>query len=417
MGRNVKMLMPEPFHGEHDAYLGNYLRTGQEKIMGIRREAVGRRKDRTVFPIELAVSEVRFGERRMFTGVITDITERKRLEKQILDVSEREQQRLGHDLHDGLCQELAGIAFLVQSSQQRLESGGVIQPAELGQITDLLQKALRHARGLSRGLYPVDPQPNGLAVALGDLATNTADVFKIRCSFDCPKPVTMRDPIAATHLFRIVQEAVRDAIRHGKAGQIAIELERTKDALRVTINDDGIKLGGDGRFREDRVLHMMKQRARIIGAKLSVKSRTGSGVCVVCELPNRPQILVENIMTSSKSAKPVAPAGPAAQKRKVFLVDDHPIVRQGLAQLLNSEPDLTVVGQGEDAYGSLRAIKGANPDLVLLDVSLKDSDGLELLKELRVQYPDLPVLILSMHDESLYTERALRRRPRLHHET
>jgi len=113
-------------------------------------------------------------------------------------------------------------------------------------------------------------------------------------------------------------------------------------------------------------------------------------------------------MTSSKSAKPVAPATPTVPKRKIFLVDDHPIVRQGLAQLLNSEPDLTVVGQGEDAYGSLRAIKGANPDLVLLDVSLKDSDGLELLKELKVQHPDLPVLVLSMHDESLYTERALR---------
>jgi len=289
IGRNVKMLMPEPFHSEHDSYVSNYLRTGKEKIIGIGREAVGLRKDGTIFPIELAVSEVRLGDRRMFTGIVRDITERKRLEKEILDVSEREQQRLGHDLHDGLCQELAGIAFLVQSCQQKLVASGVIEPPEVAQVTELLQKALRHARGLSRGLYPVDPQPNGLAVALVDLATNTADVFKIRCTFDCPKPVTMRDPIAATHLFRIVQEAVRDAIRHGKAGQIAIELARTKDTLRVTINDDGIKLGGDGRFREDRVLHMMKQRARIIGAKLSVMSRNGGGVSVVCELPDRPK--------------------------------------------------------------------------------------------------------------------------------
>jgi DNA-binding NarL/FixJ family response regulator len=109
-----------------------------------------------------------------------------------------------------------------------------------------------------------------------------------------------------------------------------------------------------------------------------------------------------------KSAKAVPSAGGGTPKRKVFLVDDHPIVRQGLAQLLDSEPDLTVCGQGEDAYGSLRAIKAAGPDLVLLDVSLKDSDGLELLKELKAQHPNLPVLILSMHDESLYTERALR---------
>jgi DNA-binding NarL/FixJ family response regulator len=95
-------------------------------------------------------------------------------------------------------------------------------------------------------------------------------------------------------------------------------------------------------------------------------------------------------------------------KRRIFVVDDHPIVRQGLAQLINNEADLIVCGQGEDAYQALRAIKEARPDLALVDVSLKDSDGIELLKELRAAVPDLPVLILSMHDESLYAERALR---------
>lgn len=103
------------------------------------------------------------------------------------------------------------------------------------------------------------------------------------------------------------------------------------------------------------------------------------------------------------SSEPQAPA-----KSRIFLVDDHPIVRQGLTQLINNEADLTVIGEGEDAYGSLRAIKTAKPDLALVDVSLKGSDGIELLKELRAQEPDLPVLILSMHDESLYAERALR---------
>lgn len=95
-------------------------------------------------------------------------------------------------------------------------------------------------------------------------------------------------------------------------------------------------------------------------------------------------------------------------KRRIFVVDDHPIVRQGLAQLINNESDLVVCGQGEDAYQSLRAIREAGPDLALVDVSLKDSDGIELLKELRASMPQLPVLILSMHDESLYAERALR---------
>jgi len=95
-------------------------------------------------------------------------------------------------------------------------------------------------------------------------------------------------------------------------------------------------------------------------------------------------------------------------KSRVWIVDDHPIVRQGLAQLIDGEPDLTVCGQSEDAYQSLAAIRAARPDLVLLDISIKDGDGLELLKELKSFDPTMMVLILSMHDEALYTERALR---------
>jgi len=115
--------------------------------------------------------------------------------------------------------------------------------------------------------------------------------------------------------------------------------------------------------------------------------------------------------TAKTSKTPDAPqvaVATTANKRRIFIVDDHPIVRQGLTQLIDNEPDMVVSGQGEDAYQSLRAIRQNKPALVLVDVSLKDSDGIELLKELRSQDPELPVLVLSMHDESLYAERALR---------
>jgi DNA-binding NarL/FixJ family response regulator len=92
----------------------------------------------------------------------------------------------------------------------------------------------------------------------------------------------------------------------------------------------------------------------------------------------------------------------------VYVVDDHPIVRQGLVQLVGNEPDLEVAGQSEDAYAALRAMRAAKPDVALVDISLKDADGLELLKELKAQGAEFPVLILSMHDEALYAERALR---------
>ncbi len=95
-------------------------------------------------------------------------------------------------------------------------------------------------------------------------------------------------------------------------------------------------------------------------------------------------------------------------KRTVLIVDDHPIVRQGLAQLIDQERDLHVCGQAEDAHQAMRAIRMLNPDMVVVDISLRDSSGIELIKDIKVQYPNLPVLTLSMHDEGIYAERALR---------
>jgi DNA-binding NarL/FixJ family response regulator len=117
--------------------------------------------------------------------------------------------------------------------------------------------------------------------------------------------------------------------------------------------------------------------------------------------PQRPRQIVGILMQNNNCLQVVATS-------KIFVVDDHPIVRQGLVQLICSERDLVVCGEGEDAYEALRAIRRTKPDLVLLDISLKGSDGIELLKELRAGGDDTHVLVLSMHDETLYADRSLR---------
>src|SRR5205823_3103735 len=111
IGQNVNILMPEPYHQEHDGYLRNYAQSGIPKIIGIGREVMARHRDRTVFPIDLAVSEVQLGPQRLFTGIIHDLSERVALEKEILEISDAEKRRIGQDLHDGLGQSLTGIGF------------------------------------------------------------------------------------------------------------------------------------------------------------------------------------------------------------------------------------------------------------------------------------------------------------------
>ena len=284
IGQNVKMLMPEPYRSEHDTYLSNYLRTGRAKIIGIGREVVAGRKDGTTFPMDLAVSEVKLGNRRTFTGIIRDITDRKQLEREILDISEREQRRIGQDLHDGLCQQLTGIAFLVQALQQKLAANAESESAQATRITQLLKEAVNQARNLSHGLYPVDPQPDGLMIALRQLAADVSALFNIQCDFRCPHPIIMEDNSAATHLYRIAQESVQNAIRHGKASRIIIELAGARKAVRLSVVDNGVGIPGDGQLKAGMGLRTMAHRAHVIGGALQIHRQTKGGSRVVCEI-------------------------------------------------------------------------------------------------------------------------------------
>ena len=281
IGRNVSMLMPSPDRERHDSYIGNYLRTGQARIIGIGREVVGLRKDGTTFPMDLAVSEVKLPERRLFTGFVRDITERKRLEQEILEISNREQRRIGQDLHDGLCQELAGIQLMAEVLQQDLRSKR--DSTQAGKIADSVRRAISHTRMLARGLSPVEVENNGLMSALHELAQNTAALFHIECVFDCPAPVLVRDNAAATHLYRIAQEAINNAVKHGRARRIIIRLTREGEIVRLTVQDDGNGFQPPAPGHHGMGLQIMKYRSEVIGAKLRVAPGAERGTVVTCE--------------------------------------------------------------------------------------------------------------------------------------
>ncbi|HUZ06266.1 MAG TPA: PAS domain S-box protein [Candidatus Paceibacterota bacterium] len=283
IGKNIRLLMPAPYRQEHDGYLQNYRNTGRAKIIGIGREVTGQRKDGTVFPMDLSVSEVRLAGRRMFTGFVRDITERKQLEKEIAEISSREQQRIGQDLHDGLCQELTGIEFMCQGLGQKLAEKSKTEAKLVDEIAQHIRDAISHTRKLARGLSPVEFEANGLMSALHEFAAHVQKVFRIECLFECPEPVLIRNNVFATHLYRIVQESVNNAVKHGKAERILVSLKPAGDRIALTVADDGFGFSDETKKSGGMGLHIMKYRASVLDAALEVRSGVdGAGTTVSC---------------------------------------------------------------------------------------------------------------------------------------
>jgi two-component system sensor kinase FixL len=287
IGRNVSILMPSPHREQHDRYIENYVRTGRAKIIGIGREIVARRKNGTVFPMDLAVSEVRLADRRLFTGFIRDITERKRLEREILEISEREQRRIGQDLHDGLCQHLAGIELMSQVLEQKLVRRAKAAAARAGDIARNVRDAISHTRLLARGLSPVTLESEGLMSALQELALNTEKIFRVPCRFDCHPPVLVSDYPAATHLFRLAQEAVSNAIKHGRAKRILIRLKEERGRMILSIIDNGSGFPARIPKSKGMGLRIMQSRAGMIGGTLVLGRNATGGASVTVTAPSR----------------------------------------------------------------------------------------------------------------------------------
>lgn len=286
IGKNVSILMPSPHRQRHDSYIANYRHTGHAKIIGIGREVVGRRKDGTAFPMDLSVSEVRLADRRLFTGFIRDITERKRLEKEILEISERERRRIGHDLHDGLCQHLAGIEMMSQVLEEKLSPRSRDAARRAGEIAKNVRDAIGQTRSLARGLSPVTLESEGLVSALHELALNTEKIFGVTCRLDCNPPVSVSDQTGATHLFRLAQEAVANAIKHGRAKRISIQLTNGKGCVVLKVDDDGAGFPADIPRSNGMGLRIMQSRVGMMNGTLAIKRSTTGGASVICSIPS-----------------------------------------------------------------------------------------------------------------------------------
>jgi len=234
-------------------------------------------------------------------GIARDITERKRLEKEILEVSNREQRRIGHDLHDGVCQQLAGIAYRVDILADQLQEKKVAESSEAERIGTLINEAITQTRSVARGLFPVRLEENGLIWALEDLVANVGSLFRIKCDLSCDETFPTVENDTALHLYYIVQEAVLNAAKHGNATRIIIALSRNEERLSLTIQDDGSGFELSGVNHSGMGIRIMRYRARVIGATLDLKSLPGQGTQITCVFYPAPQATTQETEETQKN--------------------------------------------------------------------------------------------------------------------
>jgi PAS domain S-box-containing protein len=223
------------------------------------------------------------GAPQYFIAAGTDVTVRKRLETAVMEVSGREQRRIGQDLHDGLGQLLTGIAFMSKVQEQRLVENGAAEAGEASKIVRLVNEAIHKARELSRGLMPGLAEPNGLMSSLEQMAHEMEEVFGVACRFYSEEPLPIHDPAVASHLYHIAQEAVSNAIKHGKSKHIEIDLHSGAWGV-LAIRDDGCGIAPGPRDRPGMGLDIMRHRAKMIGGALAIVSDP-EGTIVTCRFP------------------------------------------------------------------------------------------------------------------------------------
>ena len=272
-GKNLKLLLSTQLAAQAMEQIGSALRTRQMQM----------------FTCEFLLPEdVRdFEARSVVCGddevlvFIRDVTERKRLEREIIEATSREQQRIGQDLHDSLGQHLTGITFLTKVLERKLVEKSPEEAKEAAEIGRLVIQALAQTRNLARGLFPAELERCGLAAALQELAGSVEHTCSVRCTVRAHESVNVQDNVLATHIFRIAQEAINNSIKHGKAKNIEVTLGPNGDKMELNVTDDGTGFSPEAKM-DGLGLRIMHYRARRVGGALEVTKTDKGGTRVTC---------------------------------------------------------------------------------------------------------------------------------------
>jgi len=215
------------------------------------------------------------------------VAEKRELEKSILEISDREQVRIGQDLHDGLCQQLVSAAFSANLLQEKIALDFTAGTRDANLVSEMIDDAITQARNLAKGLYPVRLETEGLEMALRELASTMSQRFNVTCRVECRTPMTRCKPSAGIHLYRIAQEAVTNAAKHARSQHVVITLSAGAGQVEMAIEDDGIGIANTSLNPAGMGLRIMEYRARMIGATFVIHNPPQHGTTVTCKLDEK----------------------------------------------------------------------------------------------------------------------------------
>lgn len=247
-----------------------------------------RRRDGSIFDAACVATMTHVDGVTHRLAVITDVTERRGLEREILEIAGREQLRIGSDLHDGLGQDLTGVALMLRSVVAQLRKENSTARTDVEDIISLVNGAIESTRAMARGLAPVGADRGGLIAGLQSMAVRGMERYGVRAHFNTSlkEPLTLDDG-AATHLYRIAQEAFTNAIRHGRVTQVTIDLATAEGMLTLSVQDNGRGFDERNASNNGLGLKLMRYRAQMLGGDVSIANNKGGGVVVRCTCPHR----------------------------------------------------------------------------------------------------------------------------------
>lgn len=302
IGKNISLLVPSIFGTQQNEPNADQIEQAVERFIGNLQEVLARRKTGSTFPADLVISRV--DHLNIFSAILRDISLRKQLQAHILEIASEEQRRIGQELHDGTQQELAGLSLsagalcnFIRSATPTTTPNGVdwsLRDKDFQRIKQTaakllqgLQEANHHVRALSHGIMPVQIDAEGLRSALAELTSTTNEQEQVRCRFEFSGSGTIANNSIATQLYRIAQESLSNALKHGHADEILISLSMQADQIILEVIDNGV--GFDSQLAQFAAsgcigigLRIMEYRASTIGGVLEIDKNEGGGTTVRC---------------------------------------------------------------------------------------------------------------------------------------